>query len=145
MKTVVRLLPIGNVTVTHPDWLTACTCVCRGGGVHRNTHTHADEPRPACADMFTLQPVPHMHIQTDMSGSRVSVCWHIYIRARLSWSGAWFGVTGLMLLPLGQCGGAEPQRDRDRGREMPFIHRQPLVTQLFPPLVSSLLGSAVMR
>lgn len=59
------------------------------GSAHTHAHMHT----------FTLQSELHMHIQTDLSGSWVCACWHIYIWVRLSWSALWFGVTGLMPLP----------------------------------------------
>lgn len=66
MKTVVRDLPTGNVTMTYWDQLRHT--------YHQPGNIHADVPSPACTEMFTLQSVLHMHIQTDMSCSRICVC-----------------------------------------------------------------------
>lgn len=64
-------------------------------------HTHACRCT-APTEMFTLQSALTVHIQADMLDSWICACWHIYIWARLSWAGPWFGVTGLMPLPSGQ-------------------------------------------
>lgn len=105
MKTVVRLLPTGNVTTTYQDQLRHTHCAWK--------HTHAHR----CTGLFALHSVLNMHIQTDTSDSWICACWHIYIWAWLSWPVPWCRVTGLMPLPPGyRWGGVtmwQERRQRD--------------------------------
>ena len=114
-------------------------CALQHTHTHTHAHTHTDAVSPAHTEMFTLQSVLNMHIQTDMSYSWICARWHIYIWARLSRAGLWFGVTGLMPLPSGHRR-AESQRDRSEGREMPFIHCQPPMSQPFALFLVTFAG-----
>lgn len=68
-------------------------------------------------EMFTLQSAFNMHIPTDMSDLWICACWHIYIRARLSRPGPWWGLTGLMPLPSGHRWGGVTTWQRCRQRD----------------------------
>lgn len=99
--------------------------------------TRTDALSPARSEMFTLQSVVNMHIQTDTPDSGIRARWHISVWAGLSWPKLWLGVTG-HAASLGS-----PHRRGHNVTVMPFIQcHSPMTEPFFPFCVSCIFVSS---
>ena len=159
MKTVVKLLPIGNVTITDRDQLR-----------HTHTHPHTHTPTHTQTHAHTHRQPGNTH--TCIHAYRCISCTYRDVYAPVSvehaYSGWYVRLTNLCTLThlhmssavvaravmrgdrsyatsLGSPEGAESQRDRGEGREMPFIQPSASNDTTFPSVFFTFPCSAAVR